>query len=143
MASFSSTARAKRNTRKRPGGWSSLGAVAAGGLVGSAGRAGIGLWILTPSEGFPTAVLMVNLAGSWLLGFYLARRERSVSRRNSLQFWAIGVFGSFTTFSAFSADFFLMLVEGRVLMAMSYLAASIGGGLSLALVGLRTGAAIR
>lgn len=119
-----------------------MAAVAAGGLIGSAARIGIALWIPTPSQGFPTEVLVVNLAGSFLLGFYLARRERAISRRTSLQFWAIGVFGSFTTFSTFSLDLVHLLSAGRLLTAASYLGASLLGGLAVALVGQRIGAAI-
>lgn len=125
--------------RGKKSGLPSLAAVAAGGLIGSLGRAAIGIWIPTPAGGFPTAVLAVNLAGSFLLGFYLARRERAVSRRTSLQFWAIGIFGSFTTFSAFSSDLVQMLADGRLVSAVSYLAVSIVGGLWLALIGQRLG----
>jgi CrcB protein len=85
---------------------------------------------------------VVNLAGSFLLGFYLARRERANSRRTSLQFWAIGVFGSFTTFSAFSIDLVRLLEDGQHLTAASYLCASLIGGLALAHGGQRIGAAI-
>ena len=88
-------------------------------------------------------MVLVNLTGSLLIGLFLARRERAVGTRLSLQFWAIGVLGSFTTFSTFSIDLFEMLSEGRLLTALSYLAASIFGGLGMALGGQRIGAAIR
>ncbi|HSL25505.1 MAG TPA: CrcB family protein [Acidimicrobiia bacterium] len=114
--------------------------MAAGGLVGSAVRSGIGLWLPTPRGGFPTADLVVNLAGSFLLGLYLARRERSVGARWALPFWAIGVLGSFTTFSAFSLDAVRLLVDGRPWIAAGYVAASIIGGLTAALTGQRAGA---
>ena len=122
---------------------SSVAAVATGGLLGSAARVAIGEWIPTSETGFPAAVVSVNLAGSFFIGFFLARRERSVGRRLSLQFWAIGVLGSFTTFSTFSVDLFQMLSAGRPLTALGYLAVSICGGLGLALGGQRNGAAIR
>lgn len=117
-----------------------MGAVAAGGVLGSAARTGIGVWILPTVAGFPTGVVVVNLAGSFLLGFYLARRERSVSRPASLQFWAVGVFGSFTTFSTFSIDLLELLAAGNNLVAAAYLAVSVLGGLVLALAGQRIGA---
>lgn len=130
------------SVRHWTGGWSSVAAVAAGGLVGSAARTGIGVWIPTPEKGLPTGVVLVNLGGSLLLGFYLARRERAVSRRASLHFWAIGMLGSFTTFSAFSVDLLQLLSAGRLITAASYLAVSVLGGLVLALAGLRIGASI-
>lgn len=113
--------------------------VAAGGLVGSVGRAGVGLLVAGSGEGFPFSILIVNLLGSLLLGVYLARRERSVVTHQSLRFWAIGVLGSFTTFSTFSVDLVRLLDGGHVLTAAIYLMASLLGGLGLAFLGLRIG----
>ena len=121
---------------------SSLLAVAAGGLVGSAARAGMGLWIPHPSSGFPTTIAAINLAGSFLLGLYLARRERSVTKPASLHFWAIGMLGAFTTFSTFSIDLLTLLIEGEGPLAIGYLTVSVVGGLVSAIAGQRLGAAI-
>lgn len=128
--------------RRRTGRWHSVAAVAAGGLVGSAARTGIGVWIPMPEAGFPIGVVVINLTGSLFLGFYLARRERAIGRRTSLQFWAIGMLGSFTTFSTFSVDLLQLLAAGRPLVAANYLGVSVLGGLGLALAGQRIGAAI-
>jgi fluoride ion exporter CrcB/FEX len=83
--------------RRHPG---DLVAVAMGGLIGSALRAGIGVLLPTPSGGFPTGTLVVNLSGSLLIGLYLVRREQAATPRWSLPFWALGMLGSFTTLSA-------------------------------------------
>lgn len=116
-------------------------AVAAGGVVGSAARTGVEAWV--GGGEFPVAVLVVNLVGSFLLGFYLSRRERTVSGETSLHFWAIGALGSFTTFSTFSVELVVMLEAGDATTAASYLAASILGGLIAAVMGLRIGAGVR
>lgn len=93
-----------------------------------------------PSEGaFPVGVLTVNLVGSFLLGLYLARRERSVAGPATLRFWAIGLLGSFTTFSAFSLDLLVLFQAGRIVASFMYLLASVAGGLTLALIGHRMG----
>jgi len=118
-------------------------AVFAGGLFGSAARTGIGYWSPTSPGGFPFAILATNLVGSLLLGFYLARREQGVSARWSLQFWGIGMLGSFTTFSAFSLDVVHLVQDQRTLTAVLYVFASLVGGLGLALVGERTGMVLR
>jgi len=120
-----------------------LQAVLGGGLVGSAARAGIGHYLPAASGAFPVATLVVNLTGSFLLGYYLARREQAATARWSVQFWAIGMLGSFTTFSAFSFDVFHLLEVKRPLLAGGYVAASIVGGLVLALAGQRLGSSIR
>ena len=89
------------------------------------------------------ATLVVNLTGSLLLGFYLARREQTVTARRSLQFWAIGVFGSLTTFSAFSVEVFALIDHRDTMTAGIYVVASIIGGVGLALIGQRIGSAIK
>jgi CrcB protein len=117
--------------------------VLGGGLLGSAARGVIAVAVPTPSGGFPVATLIVNLAGSFLLGFYLARRERAVSARWSLRFWAIGALGSFTTFSTFSLEVFQLIEIGHVPVALGYVGASTLGGLAVALIGDRVGAVTR
>lgn len=122
--------------------WPAAAQVASGGVIGSAARGIVEL--LTPTAGgFPVGVLTVNLVGSFLLGFYLARRERSVDGPASVRFWAIGVLGSFTTFSAFSLDLLLLLQAGRIVATSMYLLTSVVGGLALALTGHRTGSVLR
>lgn len=116
--------------------------VAAGGLIGSAARTGIGLLISTTEGGFPTGVLVVNLVGSLLLGLFLAQWERATSSPRSLQFWAIGVLGSFTTFSTFSVDLVELLAADNLLGAAAYAGASLAGGLVLAVAGQRIGAVL-
>jgi CrcB protein len=117
-------------------------AVAAGGLVGSAVRGGIGMVVLPSWGGFPTTTAAINLTGSFLLGFYLARRERSVTRPKSLHFWAIGMLGAFTTFSTFSVELLRLIVDGEGLLATGYLTVSVIGGLIAAITGQRSGAAV-
>lgn len=97
----------------------------------------MGLWL--GGEGFPTAVLIVNLIGSFGLGVYLAMRQRVITRSTSLHFWAIGMLGSFTTFSTFSVDLVRLMDAGQPMTAGAYLLTSLMGGLSLAFVGGRIG----
>lgn len=117
--------------------------VLAGGLIGSAARVGVSYLLPAAPGRLPVATLIVNLTGSLLLGFYLARRERTVTAPLSLQFWGIGVFGSFTTFSTFSIEVAHLLAQGRAATAVGYIASSIIGGLILALAGQRLGSVIR
>jgi CrcB protein len=92
---------------------------------------------------FPWPTLVVNVAGSLLLGLYLARRQRAVTARWSLQFWAIGALGSFTTFSTFSVEVFRLVDANAGSVAASYAVASLIGGLLAALLGERLGAVAR
>lgn len=112
-------------------------------MIGSAAR-GVVEWLIPTVEGaIPLGVLTVNLVGSFLLGLYLARRERSVEGPATVRFWAIGVLGSFTTFSAFSFDLLVLLQAGKFVASSVYLLGSVVGGLALALIGHRMGLVYR
>lgn len=112
-----------------------LGSVLGGGLLGSAARLAVAELVGSSASGFPWATLAVNLAGAALAGFYLARRQRAVSLRWSLRFWAIGALGSFTTFSGFSVDVVRLTDGGRGWVALGYVLASMLGGVLAALMG--------
>jgi len=88
---------------------------------------------------FPATTLLINVAGSLLLGFFLARRQRAVTRRWSLHLWAIGALGSFTTFSTFSLEVFRLIAAGAAGMAARYVLASVVLGLGAAMLGQRLG----
>lgn len=115
----------------------------AGGIVGSAFRTAAGVAFPAPVGAIPSATLTVNVLGSLALGFYLARRERAVTSRFSLQFWAIGLLGSLTTFSTFSYEVLLLVEAGSGWTAAWYAIASTIGGLLAAVVGGRVGEAWR
>ncbi len=119
--------------------WAGPSAVLGGGFLGSAARATVVAAAPGASGGFPVATLIVNLLGSLLLGFYLARRERAVTAKWSLQFWAIGALGAFTTFSTFSLEVFQLIDVGQLGTAAGYVAASTLGGLGVAVLGSRMG----
>jgi fluoride exporter len=115
-------------------------AVFMGGLLGSAARGLVALVIPHPVDGFPVGVLIVNLIGSFFLGYLISLRAvRSVLPAWTVHFWAIGVLGSFTTFSTFSLDLVVLLDAGHPALALGYGVASLVGGLGLAVLGLRAG----
>ena len=118
-------------------------AVLAGGILGSAARASIGAIVSSADETFPTETLIVNVVGSLLLGLYLARRQRAVAARWSLELWAIGALGAFTTFSAFSIEVVQLFEAGRAGTAIGYVLASTLGALAAALFGDRLGRTVR
>jgi CrcB protein len=80
-------------------------AVAAGGALGAVGRyvviGRIGAWFGT---GFPYGTLVVNIAGSFLLGLVVAVAADRIVDENALLFLGVGVLGGFTTFSTFALD---------------------------------------
>lgn len=110
-------------------------AVLGGGLAGSAARVVVFELAPVTEGGWPMTTLGVNLVGAFLLGAYLARRERVVTRPWSIELWAIGLLGSFTTFSALSLETFVLLDLGMAGVAGQYAAASTIGGVAVAFLG--------
>ena len=100
--------------------------VALGGAVGAVGRYLVGIysgaWF---GDGMPWSTFLVNIAGSFLLGVFVALSALVWSPSASLRaFIAVGVLGGFTTFSAFSLDVVLLAERGRLGTAALYAAAS-------------------
>jgi CrcB protein len=113
-------------------------AIAAGGALGTALRAGLGL-ALAPFAGvWPWATFAENLLGAFLLAYAFGRADRARGPA-----WlrhpgfTTGVLGSFTTFSALTVE-----VSARApAVGVIYAAATLVGGLALAGLGWRAGRA--
>jgi len=101
--------------------------VAAGGSIGAVLRYGISL--MFPNQAFPYATLMVNLAGSFLLGIILALSLRNESLPEGFKlFFATGICGGFTTFSGFSSENLGLMQTGKYNLAFLYIVTSVVGG---------------
>ncbi|WP_198508068.1 fluoride efflux transporter FluC [Bacillus sp. FJAT-42315] len=72
--------------------------VAIGGAIGAAGRYLISLLVVNTNSPFPLGALIVNLVGSFLLGFTVSLST------NDQWLLGTGVLGGFTTFSTFSVE---------------------------------------
>lgn len=112
---------------------SSMLLVALGGACGCMARfAAINLVSrLNPSQ-FPLGTMIVNIAGSLLIGILLAKYGNEPSIR---AFFVSGLLGGFTTFSAFSWDALQLLQRGQWLEATVY----IGGSVALSLAAVTFG----
>ena len=104
-------------------------------MLGSAVRHGVVVLIPAETGAWPVATLLVNLVGSLALGAYLARRQSAVTSPWSVRFWAIGVLGSLTTFSALSLEVVQLADGGQFTVLFIYLIGSVVGGLGLAVLG--------
>lgn len=105
---------------------------AAGGMVGTAARLGLGMLIADA----PAAVLVANLAGALLLGILTARLPASDLRI----LLGTGLLGGFTTYSAFAVDS-VELWAATPALAVGYVVFSLASGLLAAWAGLRIGGA--
>jgi fluoride exporter len=113
-------------------------AVGLGGVIGANVRWRISEWSIERwGAEFPWGTLIANLAGSFLLGFYLALFvERFRGRLITRLFIATGIFGSSTTFSTFVYEVVRLAEDGRVATAAVYIGVSLLLGLILCVIGI-------
>ena len=92
-----------------------------GGALGTGARYWLsGFTAQRVGETFPVGTLLVNITGSFLIGFFVAMVDPSgpflVSPRFR-QFFTIGICGGYTTFSSFSLQTLELMHEGDWLKA--------------------------
>lgn len=114
--------------------------VALGGAVGAAARYNVGLIaarMAGPQSQFPWGTLSVNLVGSLIMGVVLGWLARDGANTENLRlFFASGLLGGFTTFSAFSAEMVAMIQRGDWGPALIYVALSVIAGMAAFVIGL-------
>lgn len=75
---------------------------------------------------FPFATFLVNIAGSFLIGFfYVLYMDKMVISPVMKAALTVGFCGGLTTFSTFSFELFDMIMNGRFLPAFLYIVLSI------------------
>lgn len=89
--------------------------IALGGALGSVARYWIALWALPISRHLPWGTIGINVAGSFLIGFFGTLTLES--GRHPAPDWArlfvmVGICGGFTTFSSFSLQTLDLLSGG-------------------------------
>ncbi|WP_028045579.1 CrcB family protein [Cellulomonas sp. URHE0023] len=106
-----------------------IAVVALGGAVGTTARWAVTHAIGSSANGFPTATLVENVVGSFLLGALLEAllRRGAESRRGRVLRLGLGtgLLGGFTTFSALALELERLLAAGQVTTALVYAAASL------------------
>lgn len=101
------------------------------GALGALARYGVGLGIETFWMGlFPLGTLLINLTGSFILGWMTHFLFRS-GRLSPTLVTALGTgfIGSFTTFSTFSVETIELMESGAIGVAMLYVTLSLVFGL--------------
>ncbi|BDG34860.1 fluoride efflux transporter CrcB [Saccharococcus caldoxylosilyticus] len=108
--------------------------VAIGGFFGAIARFGVSNWIKQkyPSS-FPIATLLVNLVGSFLLGYMIGKGWNA--SWNLL--FGTGFMGAFTTFSTFKLENVTLYLNKQWKLLILYLLASYMLGILLAFLGMK------
>jgi CrcB protein len=107
-----------------------LAVIAAGGAIGATARYLIGLAWPTPPGGFPWATLVINVAGSALIGVLMVLLTDVWTRQRLLRpFLGTGILGGFTTFSTYTFDIQHLVTAGHPDTGLLYLASTAAGAL--------------
>ena len=113
--------------------------VALGGAVGAVARYGVGLASVRFAEaGVPVGTWAVNALGCLAIGLAIPLVTDDRARLALV----VGVLGSFTTFSTYSADTVLLWEAGRPALAAANAAGSVVVGVAFVALGLALGRAL-
>ena len=110
--------------------------VAAGGVAGALCRYLVASWIAWDGSGVPWATLLINLAGSILLGFLLRSFPAWGTPPDVRALLAVGFCGSFTTFSTFAYETVALAQAGSYGLAAAYALGSLVLGVAGVLLGM-------
>jgi len=106
------------------------------GAVGAVSRYVTSGWVQTLTGGFfPWGTMVVNVAGSFVLGFVMVWFRSTTTSAELRDLITVGFLGSFTTFSTFSYETSAMLRDGEWWRAGGYTAGSVALGLLSVVLG--------
>ena len=116
-----------------------ISAVAIGGAFGAVARYLINISPLaTVFQNFPLPTFVINVSGSFLIGFLLIlltdRYEVSEALRMAV---LVGFLGAFTTFSTFEMEIYGLTSEREYATTLLYLLLSVIGGFVAVIAGVR------
>lgn len=116
-----------------------ISAVAVGGAFGAVARYLINISPLaTLFDKFPFPTFVINVTGSFLLGFLLILLTDRFEVGDVVRMAVIvGFLGAFTTFSTFEIEIYGLTSEREFLLALLYLLLSIGAGFIAVVAGVR------
>jgi len=109
--------------------------VGVGGALGSVLRYAGNL--LYSNRSFPVTTMLINIIGSFVIGIVIAYSIKSNASSNWKLFFATGLCGGFTTFSAFSLENLLLIQNGKFFLSLFYIIGSIVMGITAAWLGYK------
>ncbi len=112
--------------------------VALGGAIGSAARYGVNVWSgrMLGSE-FPWHTFIVNVVGCFAMGVLVELMALKLNVGNDTRaFLTTGILGGFTTFSAYSLDFAVLVERKSYGAALAYGTGSVALSLIAVFAGL-------
>lgn len=111
-----------------------------GGSLGAATRFLLGNLISRKSRKiypFPTATWIINMTGSFLLGFMAQLHLANQISEWLWLFGGVGFCGAYTTFSTFGNEAITLIQSNKVKLALIYVVTSVIVGILSAMIGLK------
>jgi CrcB protein len=111
--------------------------ISLGAVLGANARYLVGMWSVERfSTGLPLGTLLVNVTGSFLLGFLFTALDGRLPLPSDLRYFVgVGFLGAYTTFSSFSVETLVLLREGSLAYGILNILANNVAGLTAALLG--------
>ncbi len=107
--------------------------VALGGFLGAICRYSLSGFIQSKhNSSFPFGTFIVNLIGSFVLGFLFVRH---ICQPEIILLFGVGFTGAYTTFSTFQLESVELIRKKKLIMALSYINVSVVLGVFLAYLG--------
>lgn len=118
--------------------------VGLGGFLGANARYLLGGWVVSRlGVGFPYGTYVINVSGSFILGFFLAfAQDRAWISPSVRLLFAVGFVGAYTTFSTFEYESVRLLQDGELVLGAAYLIGSVVTGAVALFAGIALGARI-
>ena len=113
-------------------------AICIGASVGALSRWALSLW-LSPGGAIPWGTLAANLLGGYLIGVCIAVFESMPQLDPAWRLLLVtGFLGGLTTFSSFSAEVVVFLLEARYGLAVATATAHVVGSLLMTVIGIKS-----
>lgn len=112
-----------------------------GGFFGANARYLVSGWAAERwGASFPYGTFVINVTGSFILGFFLAfAQQRPWVHPTSRLMFAVGFVGAYTTFSTYTYESILLMQDGQMILAMTNIVGSVLAGLIAVIAGLALG----
>jgi len=119
-------------------------AIAIAGALGALARYGIGGLILTRAgRTFPWETFVVNITGSFILGFLFTLMTEQLTTASWLRAAVtIGFVGAYTTFSTLTYETYRLMEDGALGLAAANVFGSVAAGLLAVYLGVVAGRAL-
>ena len=123
--------------------WSQVALLSVGGMLGVNARYGLGLWVSRwASPQFPWATWLINVTGSFAIGFLSVVLARWVPHPNARLLLVVGFLGGYTTYSSFALESLTLWERGERGLGVAYVVSTVFAGLMAVALGAALGRAV-